>query len=101
MALQIDRLPPGLRSRSVRIFDQPAQVPEGPLRLASLTGAPLVPIFAARTGHRSYIVVAYPPLRLSRTATQDELDHGAQHMADAMQDFVRKHPTQWFHFQDD
>jgi KDO2-lipid IV(A) lauroyltransferase len=98
VALQIDRVPPGLRARSVDLFGARGAIPEGPLRMAMLTGAPLLPIFAARTGYREYEVVAHAPIRLARRATEGELDTAAQALADAMQSFVRKHPTQWFHF---
>jgi lauroyl/myristoyl acyltransferase len=100
VALQIDRVPRRVRSRSVAIFDAPGRIPEGPLRLAMLTKAPLVPIFAARTGHRQYELVAYPPIRLTRTSTEVDLDAAARAIAHAMQSFVRAHPTQWFHFSD-
>jgi lauroyl/myristoyl acyltransferase len=98
VALQIDRIPLGVRSRKVIAFGERARVPEGPLRLAALTGAPIVPIFAARTGHRRYAVFMSPPIRVARTAADSDLDEAAQCMADAMQDFVRAHATQWFHF---
>jgi KDO2-lipid IV(A) lauroyltransferase len=98
VALQIDRAPPQLRTRPVTLFGAPAAIPEGPLRLAMLTGAPLLPIFAARTGYREYEVVAHPPIRLPRRATEEDLDAAAQALADAMQSFVHARPTQWFHF---
>jgi KDO2-lipid IV(A) lauroyltransferase len=100
VALQIDRVPRGLRTRDVRAFGERARVPEGPLRLVMLTGAPLVPVFAARTGHRRYEVFAGAPIRLRRDASEDELDAAAQAMSDAMQAFVRAHPTNWFHFRE-
>ncbi len=98
VALQIDRLPRGMRGREVTLFGRPAMLPEGPLRLAMLTGAPLIPIFAARTSYRRYTVVAGAAIRLSRAATNSELDAAAQTLADAMQAFLERHPTQWFHF---
>jgi KDO2-lipid IV(A) lauroyltransferase len=98
VALQIDRTPAGLRSRSVTMFGERSRVPEGPLRLASLTGAPIVPIFSARSGYRRYQVVATPAIVVTRSAGDVELDQAAQQMADAVQNFVRAHPTQWFHF---
>jgi KDO2-lipid IV(A) lauroyltransferase len=98
VALQIDRLPPGMRGRKVTLFGQPALLPEGPLRLAMFTGAPLVPIFAARTSYRRYTVVAGGAARLPRHATDAELDAAAQHLASALQGFLQDHPTQWFHF---
>jgi lauroyl/myristoyl acyltransferase len=101
VALQIDRAPRWLRARRVTMFGGAALVPEGPLRLAMLTGAPLVPVFASRTGHRRYDIVAYPPVRVRRSATTGELDATAQNLADALESFVRLRPTQWFHFRDD
>jgi KDO2-lipid IV(A) lauroyltransferase len=100
VALQVDRAPPGMRARRVRLFGAEGAIPEGPLRLAMVTGAPILPIFAARTGYREYEVVAHAPVRLSRRATDAELDAAAQALADAMQSFVRARPTQWFHFSD-
>jgi KDO2-lipid IV(A) lauroyltransferase len=101
VALQIDRVPRRVRARGVTMFGAPARVPEGPLRLAMLTGAPLVPVFAARTGHRRYDIVAHPPVRVRRAAADAELDAAAQSLADAMESFVRPRPTQWFHFRED
>ncbi len=100
VALQIDRVPPGVRSRKVRVFGAPSRVPEGPLRLAMLTGSPVVPVFAARAGHRRYVIVVHAPIRLARTAGTAALDAAAQQLADAMQSFLRTHPTQWFHFRE-
>jgi lauroyl/myristoyl acyltransferase len=100
VALQIDRVPPGTRARQVNMFGGQGRVPEGPLRLASITGAPILPIFTARTGHRRYEVVVHAPLRLGRRASEAELDAAAQAIADGLQQFVLAHLTQWFHFRE-
>jgi lauroyl/myristoyl acyltransferase len=100
VALQMDRSPPGVRMREVTMFGERAGVPEGPLRLAALTGAPVVPIFCARVGYRRYAVHARESIAIGRDAGAAELDAAAQRLADAMQDFVREHVTQWFHFSD-
>jgi KDO2-lipid IV(A) lauroyltransferase len=98
VALQIDRAPAEARSRAVSLFGQPARLPEGPLRLAMLTGTPLVPAFVARLGFRRYEVDVRPPLSLDRAATEAELDAAAQRLARELEAFVKAHPTQWFHF---
>lgn len=98
VALQVDRCPPGLRARAAKMFGESARLPEGPLRLSALTGAPVVPLFTARTGHRQYKIVAYPAIRIGRRADEVAFDLAAQQIADALQDFIRSHPTQWFHF---
>ncbi len=98
VAIQLDRHPAGQRRRAIQLFGRPDHVPEGPLRLAAVTGAPILPVFAARTGHRRYVVHVCPPLRIPRDASTLALDAAAQSLGDAMQSFLRAHPTQWFHF---
>jgi KDO2-lipid IV(A) lauroyltransferase len=98
VALQIDRAPAGLRSRRVALFGDDTRFPEGPLRLGAMTGAPIVPIFVARTGHRRYEVTVRVPIRLPRSPGDPDLDRAAQEVAAALEEFARAHPTQWFHF---
>ncbi len=98
VALQVDRAPRGARARRAMLFGDAGWVPEGPLRLASLTGAPIVPVFVARTGHRRYEVVASAAIRLDRSASDADLDAAAQELAGRLEAFVRARPTQWFHF---
>jgi KDO2-lipid IV(A) lauroyltransferase len=99
IALQIDRVPPGIRTRAVTLMGERAAIPEGPLRLAALSGAPLFPLFSARTGYREYLVDARPPIFVPRRPTDAELDSIAQQLATEMERFLRAHPTQWFHFE--
>jgi lauroyl/myristoyl acyltransferase len=98
LAMQIDRVPAGMRARRVRLFDAEGEVPEGPLRLAQASGAPVIPVFCARLGFRYYLVDAAPPIVVPRRADDAMLDAAAQQMADAMSRFLRAYPTQWFDF---
>jgi KDO2-lipid IV(A) lauroyltransferase len=98
VALQIDRVPRGMAGRAVRLFGRPGLIPEGPLRLAQLTGAPIVPVFSSRTGHRRYAVHLCEPVHVARRAAPAELDAAAQSLADAFGGFVSAHPTDWFAF---
>jgi KDO2-lipid IV(A) lauroyltransferase len=99
VALQIDRVPPGMKTRAVTLMGAPGAIPEGPIRLAALSGAPLFPLFSARTGYREYLIDARPPIFVPRRPTEDELDAIAQRLASEMERFLRAHPTQWFHFE--
>jgi KDO2-lipid IV(A) lauroyltransferase len=101
VALQIDRAPKRSRAREVRFLHGYARFPEGPLRLSALTGAPIVPIFSARLGYRHYKIVASPPIRLARAASDEQMSAAAQTAAAALECFVLEHPTHWFHFQAD
>ncbi|MBK8257254.1 MAG: lysophospholipid acyltransferase family protein [Polyangiaceae bacterium] len=98
VAVQIDRIPNGMRRRKVQFFGQPWAVPEGPLLLSALSGAPIVPSFTRRLGYLSYDIFSHPPVRIARKPKDPDLDAAAQALADAMADFVRTNPTQWFHF---
>lgn len=99
VAVQIDRLPEGVRGRSVKLFGEPACVPDGPLRLASATGAPIVPVFTRRLGFLEYEVHVAEPIMVPRRAPEAELDRAAQCLADEVQAFIADNPTQWFHFE--
>jgi phosphatidylinositol dimannoside acyltransferase len=98
VAMQLDRAPAGMRTVPVRLFDVPGEFPEGPLRLARLTGAPLLPIFCARLGFRRYRVVVHPPVRIRREDPAEATTAAAQAIADRMTEFLREHPSQWFNF---
>jgi len=98
LALQLDRLPEGMRRRSVRFLGGDSALPEGPFRLAAMTGAPLLPVFCARLGYRKYLIESHPPIHVSRHADDEEMSRVAQQVADAMSSFLRVYPTQWFHF---
>ncbi|MFO0741310.1 MAG: lysophospholipid acyltransferase family protein [Labilithrix sp.] len=98
VALQLDRVVPGMRTRRADLLGEPGELPEGPFRLASLSGAPIVPIFCARRGHREYLVEVCEPVRLDRRASEAELDEAAARVGASLTRFLRAHPTQWFQF---
>ncbi len=100
-ALQLDRVPPSGRVLSVSLFGTPFVVPEGPFRLASMSGAQMLPVFARRVGFFEYELEISEPIALGRRASADELQAGAQQAVAAMQAFVQQCPTQWFHFADE
>ena len=99
VAVQMDRLPRGMRGRKVELFGSPFEVPEGPLRLAAVSGAPIVPVFTRRLGYMEYEVEIGEPIRLPRRPAEADLDGAARKVMSEMEIFVRNNPTQWFHFE--
>lgn len=97
-AMQVDRIPSSGRMLRVRLLDREGYLPEGPFRLAQLTGAPFLPVFCARLGFRKYVFEAQPHQTLPRRANAGQLEAAAQGIADTMTSFLRAHPTQWFEF---
>jgi KDO2-lipid IV(A) lauroyltransferase len=88
-----------MRGLPGELFGAPFPVPEGPLRLSAMSGAPLVPVFTRRLGYMSYDVHVAPPIHLPRRPAPADLTTGAAAILRAMEDFVRANPTQWFHFE--
>jgi KDO2-lipid IV(A) lauroyltransferase len=97
-ALQLDRVPPSGRVLQVSLFGEPFAAPEGPFRLASLSGAQVVPVFARRVGFFDYELEVSEPISFGRRSATTELQAGAQQAILAMQAFIAQSPTQWFHF---
>ena len=98
VALQLDRVVPGMRTRAVPLLGGVGEIPEGPFRLAQLSGAPILPVFCARRRYREYLVEVFEPRWLDRRADAETIDAAATHVAGCMTSFLRKHPTQWFQF---
>lgn len=98
VALQLDRGAPSGRSLEVELFGRQFALPEGPFRLAALSGAPLIPVFARRLGYFNYEVSVSPAISIPRRAERDALCEAAERARDALAAFVHANPTQWFHF---
>jgi phosphatidylinositol dimannoside acyltransferase len=97
-ALQLDRSAPSGRTLAVSLFGVPFAAPEGPFRLAGLSGASLLPVFARRRGFLDYELEVGQALSIPRRARLEELQAAAQQVVSAMERFVAASPTQWFHF---
>jgi KDO2-lipid IV(A) lauroyltransferase len=98
VALQLDRAAPGMRTRAAPLLGGEGEIPEGPFRLAQLSGAPILPIFCARLGYREYLIHVFEARRLPRRASEATIQEAVVHVAGCMTQFLRAHPTQWFQF---
>ncbi|MEO7037047.1 MAG: lysophospholipid acyltransferase family protein [Polyangiaceae bacterium] len=98
VAIQLDRAAPGGRSLDVELFGDKESLPEGPFRLAALSGAPIVPIFAHRAGYFRYEFSVAEPIWVRRKSSPTELQAAAARAAESMQSFISRYPTEWFHF---
>ncbi|MGZ3422782.1 MAG: lysophospholipid acyltransferase family protein [Polyangiales bacterium] len=98
IALQIDRIPPGMRARQATFFGKPWLVPLGPFQLAQVTGAPIIPVFTARVDFAHHLVRSDGPITVPRRASPAELDRTIGQAMQSVERFVRRFPTQWFHF---
>jgi KDO2-lipid IV(A) lauroyltransferase len=84
----------------VDFFGEKASTPQGAARLATMTGAPVIPGFIVRLGGlRHQIVIEKPieiPAGLSREEAVREITQG---FTTVIEEYVRKHPDQylWAH----
>lgn len=98
LAFQLDRDAQSSRSLETRLFGRRFLVPEGPFRLARMTGAPLLPTFACRTSFLRHRVEIRQVIPVARRATGPEIAASAQAVVRAFEDFVAEVPSQWFDF---
>ncbi len=90
------------RCVAVRFLGHEALLPEGPFIFALLARAPLLIFFAFREGTGSVHCRMLPPLYVEAKNRKDRpkaLAEAAQTYADALEEAVRAHPWEWFHFE--
>lgn len=90
------------RSIPVRFLGHEAFLPETPFVFALLSGSPLLIFFAYRTGRQTYHFTIMPPLSVraqGRRDRQEAIGRAAQAYAERLEDAVRRHPFEWYHFE--
>ena len=95
VAMLGDRLYMG-REYTAPFFGRPVRFPAGPLHIAAITGAPIVPFAAVREGER-YSVVLSPHIEVPDLAP-DSLETAGNALAGAFEAYVRAYPDQWYNF---
>ena len=90
------------RSVPVNFLGHEALLPEMPFVFALLSGAPLLIFFACRTGNQAYHFQVLPPIAVRsphRFNRREAIERAAQFYADRLEETVRQHPFEWFHFE--
>ena len=83
----------------VSLFGATTKVPQGPVRIARDTGAPIVPLFARRIGDKHHLILL-PPFHVESTSNRDaDLKEGLRKIAEAIENAVSRTPDQWVMFQ--
>jgi KDO2-lipid IV(A) lauroyltransferase len=94
VAIQGDRLLFD-RGLPVSFFGFPARFPLGPVRLAQLSGSPVVPIFIPMTGYKSYEIIIEAPIDMDAQArTEDNLSR----LVAVLERYIGRYRTQWYTF---
>jgi lauroyl/myristoyl acyltransferase len=96
--IQADRAEPGQPGKRVAFFDGHIMVPTGPMRLAAITGAPVLPVFCYRAHDGKVNVRIEPPIVVSSTDA-DTVDAAVMQYVGHLEQQVRQYPDQWLMLQ--
>ena len=99
--MMADRLHQG-RHAEATFLGSTVRLPIAAYHLAAMAGAPVVILFAAKTGNKSYSLsipdIFYPGQ--GGLDKREELARGAQRFSAALEKYVERHPYQWYNFFD-
>lgn len=101
VCLHGDRVLGEQRSVKVSFMGHDVNFPAGPFILSAASGAPVIPIFAVKTGLLAYAFSAHDPIRFSNTSRQERqelIDSSVRRYAQLLETLVRKYPLQWFNY---
>jgi len=95
IALALDRDATG-SGVEVKFFGKPARLPDGAVRLAYRTGAPIVMAFCIRRPDNSFKVWVEPPLYVAGEGPKEKIIAKAQEKIIAtMEKYIKAYPEQW------
>lgn len=79
----------------VNFFGKQAYTPTGPVIIAMLSGAPILPTFMIREGGRFRLFVEEPIYVKESGNRREEIVKYTQKCADVVEKYIRKYPSQW------
>ena len=100
VAIQGDRVTPGIAALSGTLFGKRVRVPAGPFALAMAARVPVFPLFIIRTGRRRYRLLTCEPIVVERRSRQrdEELQAAVDEWSRKLEDVIRTGWYQWFAF---
>ena len=94
--MQGDRVQEGQQGMETLFFGRKAMVPSGPLKLASMTGSCLVPVYCLRRADRKFELFLEEPIDVPVGRIDDPATAPAQRaLIESMEKIIRKDPSQW------
>jgi lauroyl/myristoyl acyltransferase len=82
--------------RVMEFFGTPTRLPDGPVRVALRTGAPLIPAFVLRLPDNTFEVSVEPPLELKHTGdVEADIEAGMKLVVATMERHISRNPGQW------
>ncbi|HEX7154476.1 MAG TPA: hypothetical protein VF618_23525 [Thermoanaerobaculia bacterium] len=101
VAIQGDRVTPGIATIPATMFGVRTAIPAGPFALAMAARVPIFPLFIVRRGHRRYQLVTAPAIMVVRRSRNRDADlaAAAEDWVRQLEDVIRGSWHQWFAFE--
>jgi len=100
IAIQGDRVTPGISALPATLFGKPARLPAGPFALAMAARVPIYPLFIMRIGRRHYRLVVGKPIEVVRTRDRSEaFELAVAQWSRELESVIHRAWFQWFTFQ--
>lgn len=100
IAIQGDRVTPGITTLPATLFGKSIEVPAGPFALSMTARVPIYPLFIVRLGRRRYRLIVSEPFDVVRTRDRAEaFDRAVAIWTAELERVVRQGWFQWFTFQ--
>jgi phosphatidylinositol dimannoside acyltransferase len=99
VAIQGDRVTPGIATFDAVLFGKAARLPAGPFALAMAARVPIYPLFIVRMGRRRYRLVVAKPIEVVRTRNREEaFERAMAQWTRELERVIRPAWFQWFAF---
>jgi phosphatidylinositol dimannoside acyltransferase len=96
VVMQGDRAMPGQKAQAVPMLGGHVMLPLGPLKLAQISGSPIIPVFSMRSPGGRYRLIAEPAILVDAEADLIDGVHPALlELGNNIQKHVSAHPDQW------
>lgn len=100
IAIQGDRVTPGIAPLAATLFGKRTQVPAGPFALAMAARVPIYPLFITRVARRRYRLIVAAPFTVERSRNRAEtFEVAAKRWTAELEHVIRNAWFQWFTFQ--
>ena len=100
IAIQGDRVTPGIAELSATLFGKSMLVPSGPFALAMTARVPIYPLFVTRAGWRRYRLLTSKPITVVRTRDRGEaFERAVGEWTRELERVIRAAWDQWFTFE--
>jgi predicted LPLAT superfamily acyltransferase len=101
VAIQGDRVTPGIAALPATLFGRPTQLPAGPFALAMVARVPIYPMFVVRAGRRRYRLITREPICAQRRGRNrdDDLRAAMAIWTEQLEEIIRTDWFQWFTFE--